>query len=127
MVLAALAFSPETFAVGADIFGVTNWIRFLESIPPQWGALRQSLFDELGDPNKDREMLRATSPLFHADKIRKPLLVLQGANDPRAYRRSNQMRLSKRSGRTAVRSNTSSFPMKDTGLVKRRMRFALTK
>jgi len=83
MVLAALAFSPETFAVGVDIFGVTNWIRFLESIPPQWGALRQSLFDEFGDPNKDKEMLRATSPLFHADKIRKPLLVLQGANDPR--------------------------------------------
>ena len=83
MVLAALAFSPETFAVGVDIFGVTNWIRFLESIPPQWGAIRQSLFDEFGDPNKDREMLRATSPLFHADKIRKPLLVLQGANDPR--------------------------------------------
>ena len=83
MVLAALAFSPETFAAGVDIFGVTNWIRFLESIPPQWGALRQSLFDEFGDPNKDREMLRATSPLFHADKIRKPLLVLQGANDPR--------------------------------------------
>ena len=83
MVLAAMAFSPETFAVGVDIFGITNWIRFLESIPPQWGALRQSLFDEFGDPNKDREMLRATSPLFHADKIRKPLLVLQGANDPR--------------------------------------------
>jgi dipeptidyl aminopeptidase/acylaminoacyl peptidase len=86
MVLAALAFSPETFAVGVDIFGVTNWIKFLESIPPQWGALRQSLFDEFGDPNKDREMLRATSPLFHADKIRKPLLVLQGANDPRVLK-----------------------------------------
>jgi dipeptidyl aminopeptidase/acylaminoacyl peptidase len=83
MVLAALAFSPETFAAGVDIFGVTNWIRFLESIPPQWGPIRQSLFDEFGDPDKDREMLRATSPLFHADKIRKPLLVLQGANDPR--------------------------------------------
>ncbi|HEX6126884.1 MAG TPA: S9 family peptidase [Pyrinomonadaceae bacterium] len=83
MVLAALAFSSETFAAGVDLFGVTNWIRFLESIPPQWGSIRQSLFDEFGDPVKDREMLRSTSPLFHADKIRKPLLVLQGANDAR--------------------------------------------
>lgn len=54
MVLAALAFSLETFASGVDIFGVTNWISLLESIPPQWGALRQSLFNEFDAANVDK-------------------------------------------------------------------------
>jgi dipeptidyl aminopeptidase/acylaminoacyl peptidase len=83
MVLAALAFQPEEFAVGVDIFGVSNWLRTLESMPPWWEAQRQALFQEIGDPAKDREMLRAISPVFHADKIRRPLMVLQGKNDPR--------------------------------------------
>jgi dipeptidyl aminopeptidase/acylaminoacyl peptidase len=83
MVLAALAFRPEEFAVGVDIFGVSNWLRTLESMPPWWEAQRQALYEEIGDPVKDREMLRAISPVFHADKIRRPLLVLQGKNDPR--------------------------------------------
>jgi dipeptidyl aminopeptidase/acylaminoacyl peptidase len=86
MVLAALAFKPEEFAVGVDIFGVSNWVRTLESIPPYWESFRKSLYKELGDPSKDRENLRAISPLFHADKIVKPLIVLQGANDPRVIK-----------------------------------------
>lgn len=86
MVLAALAFKPEEFAVGVDIFGVSNWVRTLESIPPYWESFRKSLYKELGDPAKDRENLRAISPLFHADKIVKPLIVLQGANDPRVIK-----------------------------------------
>jgi dipeptidyl aminopeptidase/acylaminoacyl peptidase len=83
MVLAALAFQPEEFTVGVDIFGVSNWQRTLESMPPYWEAQRQALYQEIGDPVKDREMLRAISPVFHADKIRRPLMVLQGKNDPR--------------------------------------------
>jgi dipeptidyl aminopeptidase/acylaminoacyl peptidase len=86
MVLAALAFKPEEFAVGVDIFGVSNWLRTLESIPPYWEAQRQALYQEIGDPVKDREMLRAISPVFHADKIRRPLMVLQGQNDPRVIK-----------------------------------------
>ena len=86
MVLAALAFKPEEFKVGVDIFGVANWIRTLESIPPYWESSRKALYKEIGDPQKDREFLKATSPLFHADKITKPLLVLQGANDPRVIK-----------------------------------------
>ena len=82
MILAALAFQPEEFAVGVDIFGVSNWLRTLESIPPYWESFREALYKEIGDPARDREMLRAISPLFHADKIRKPLLVLQGAERP---------------------------------------------
>jgi dipeptidyl aminopeptidase/acylaminoacyl peptidase len=86
MVLSALAFRPEAFKVGIDIFGVANWIRTLESIPPYWESFRLALYQEIGDPVKDRERLMATSPLFHAGEIRKPLMVIQGANDPRVIK-----------------------------------------
>jgi dipeptidyl aminopeptidase/acylaminoacyl peptidase len=86
MVLAALAFQPEVFDVGVDIFGVSNWLRTLKSIPPYWESFRLALYKEIGDPVKDEAMLRANSPLFHADKIRRPLLVLQGQNDPRVIK-----------------------------------------
>ena len=65
---------------------MANWVRTLESIPPYWESFRQALYQEIGDPKKDLEQLKAISPLFHADKIRKPLLVLQGANDPRVIK-----------------------------------------
>ena len=83
MTLAALAFHPDAFDVGVNIFGVSNWLRTLKSIPSWWEAQRQALYAELGDPNTQEDMLREISPLFHAEKITKPLLVLQGANDPR--------------------------------------------
>jgi len=86
MVLAALAFHPEEFAVGVDIFGVSNWLRTIESIPKWWESQRLALYQEMGDPERDQEMLREISPLFHADRIRRPLLVLQGANDPRVIK-----------------------------------------
>lgn len=85
MVLAALAFRPEEFAVGVDIFGVSNWVRTLQSIPPWWESFRKALEVEMGDFD-DEEYLRSISPLFHADKITKPLIVLQGANDPRVLK-----------------------------------------
>lgn len=83
MVAAALAFEPEVFDVGVNIFGVTNWVRTLESIPPYWADIRESLYDEMGDPKTDGERHRRISPLFHAKNIVKPMLVVQGANDPR--------------------------------------------
>ena len=86
MVLAALAFKPDEFAVGVDLFGVSNWVRTLQSIPPYWESFRKSLYKEIGDPSTDLENLKAVSPLFHADKIVKPLIVLQGANDPRVIK-----------------------------------------
>ncbi len=83
MTAAALAFHPEAFEAGINIFGVTNWVRTLESIPAWWGAQRVALYDEMGDPATDAERHRAISPLFHAGNIVRPLLVVQGANDPR--------------------------------------------
>lgn len=86
MVLAALAFRPEAFAVGVDLFGISNWVRTLKSIPPWWEAFREALYREIGNPQTDEEYLRRISPLFHADRITKPLMVLQGANDPRVLK-----------------------------------------
>ncbi|MGX6647602.1 alpha/beta fold hydrolase [Maricaulaceae bacterium MS644] len=80
---AALTFHPEAFDLGINIFGVTNWVRTLESIPPWWESFREALYDEMGDPATDAERHRAISPLFHADRIVRPMLVVQGANDPR--------------------------------------------
>jgi dipeptidyl aminopeptidase/acylaminoacyl peptidase len=80
---AALTFHPEAFEAGINIFGVTNWVRTLESIPAWWGAQRQALYDEMGDPATDAERHRRISPLFHAKNIVRPMLVVQGANDPR--------------------------------------------
>jgi dipeptidyl aminopeptidase/acylaminoacyl peptidase len=84
MTMAALAFTPDEFAAGVNIFGVTNWLRTLRSIPPYWESFRKALYAEMGDPNTtDSVMLYNTSPLFHAQNVTKPLIVLQGKNDPR--------------------------------------------
>ena len=84
MTMAALTYAPDDFEVGVNIFGVTNWLRTLKSIPPYWESFRKALYDEIGDPTTaDSTRLYEISPLFHADKVKKPLMVLQGANDPR--------------------------------------------
>ena len=86
MTLAALAFAPDVFDVGVDIFGVSNWLRTLGVIPSWWEAQRKALYAEMGDPVADEKMLYEVSPVFHAARIRKPLIVLQGANDPRVIK-----------------------------------------
>jgi dipeptidyl aminopeptidase/acylaminoacyl peptidase len=84
MTMAALTYTPEEFAVGVNLFGVTNWMRTLKSIPPYWESFREALYKELGDPfTRDSIRLKRISPLFHTDKVTKPLMVLQGSKDPR--------------------------------------------
>ncbi|WP_040278127.1 S9 family peptidase [Psychroserpens damuponensis] len=84
MTMAALTYTPEEFDVGVNLFGVTNWMRTLKSIPPYWESMRESLYLELGDPfTADSVRLKRISPLFHTEKVTKPLIVLQGAQDPR--------------------------------------------
>lgn len=84
MTMAALTYTPEEFAVGVNLFGVTNWMRTLKSIPPYWESFREALYKELGDPfSSDSVRLKKISPLFHTDKVTKPLIVLQGSKDPR--------------------------------------------
>lgn len=84
MTMAAMTFAPDEFNVGIDIFGVTNWLRTLKSIPPYWESFRKALYAELGDPyTADSTHLYNISPLFHAKNIKNPIMVLQGANDVR--------------------------------------------
>ncbi|WP_456463562.1 alpha/beta fold hydrolase [Lutibacter sp.] len=87
MTMAALTFAPDEFDVGVNLYGVTNWLRTLKSIPPYWEAFREALYKELGDPySTDSIRLRKISPLFHAESISKPLIVLQGTQDPRVLK-----------------------------------------
>ena len=86
MVLAALTFQPTEFAVGVNLFGISNWVRTLESIPPWWESFREALYKEMGNPETDKDYLYRISPLFHYENIVNPLMVLQGANDPRVLK-----------------------------------------
>ncbi|MUK28743.1 prolyl oligopeptidase family serine peptidase [Aliivibrio fischeri] len=86
MSVAALTFYPEEFDIGINIFGVTNWVRTLNSIPPWWEPFKKALYDEMGDPATDGKRHKAISPLFHTKNISRPLMVIQGANDPRVLK-----------------------------------------
>ena len=86
MVAQALTATPNEFAVGVNLFGVTNWLRTLKNIPAWWESFREALYKEMGNPETDSIYLHKISPLFHADKITKPFMVLQGANDPRVLK-----------------------------------------
>lgn len=87
MVLAALTLQPDAFRAGVDLFGISNWIRTLRSTPPWWESFRRALYTEMGDPATDDSVrLQRISPLFSARAIRAPLMVLQGANDPRVLK-----------------------------------------
>lgn len=85
MTLAALTFRPEEFAAGVDLYGISNWVRTVQSIPPWWESFRKALEQEMGD-FEDETFFHDKSPLFHAERIRRPLIVLQGANDPRVLK-----------------------------------------
>lgn len=118
MVLAALTLRPTAFAAGVDLFGPSNWVRTLESIPAWWGAQRDALFAKMGDPATDGERLRRVSPVFHADRIRRPLMVLQGANDPRVLQRESD-EIVAAARRNGVPVEYLVFPDEGHGFVKR--------
>ena len=81
--LAGLTFTPDIYACGVDYVGVSNIFTLLETLPPYWELGRQMMYEMIGNPETEKELLEAASPLFHIDKIKAPLLVAQGANDPR--------------------------------------------
>ena len=83
---AAMAFRPTAFQAGISAYGPTNWLRTLTDIPPWWGSERQSIYAEMSDPATDADRLRRTSPFFHADAIQRPMLISQGAKDPRVLK-----------------------------------------
>ena len=81
--LAGLAFTPDLYACGVDYVGVSNIFTLLETLPPYWELGRQMMYEMIGNPETEKDLLKAASPLFHADKITAPLFIAQGANDPR--------------------------------------------
>ena len=92
VVLAGLTFTPDLYACGVDYVGVANLFTLMETIPPYWEPMRRMMYEMIGDPEKDAELFRRVSPVFHADRIKAPLLIVQGANDPRVKKaESDQM------------------------------------
>jgi dipeptidyl aminopeptidase/acylaminoacyl peptidase len=81
--LAGITFTPDLYAAAVDYVGVSNIFTLLKTIPPYWESQRKMFNERVGDPEKDKELLEKVSPVFHADKIKAPLFVAQGANDPR--------------------------------------------
>ncbi len=90
--LAGLTFTPDLYACGVDYVGVSNLFTFLKTIPPYWKPYLDMLYEMVGDLQKDSVLLAAASPVFHVDNIKAPLLVAQGAKDPRVnINESNQI------------------------------------
>ena len=90
--LAGVAFTPKLYACGVDYVGVSNLFTFMQTIPPYWRPMLEMMYEQVGNPETDREQLAATSPALHADRIEVPLFIAQGANDPRVNKaESDQM------------------------------------
>lgn len=81
--LVGLTFTPDVFACGVDIVGPSNLITLMQSIPPYWEPLKANFYHRVGNLETEEEFLKTRSPLFFVDRIEKPLLIGQGANDPR--------------------------------------------
>ena len=90
--LAGVTFTPDAFRCGVDIVGPSNLFTLLQTIPPYWEAGKQQFYQRMGDPTTDagRALLRERSPLFMADRIKVPLLIGQGQNDPRVNVRESE-------------------------------------
>lgn len=90
--LAGITLTPDLYCCAVDYVGVSNLFTFMNTIPPYWKPYLDQFHEMVGDPVKDSVMLREASPVFHADKIKVPLFIAQGANDPRVNKaESDQM------------------------------------
>ncbi len=81
--LAGVAFTPDLYACAVDYVGVSNLFTFMKTIPPYWKPYLDQFYEMVGHPEKDSMLLASASPALHADKIKAPLFIAQGANDPR--------------------------------------------
>ncbi|MCB0522206.1 MAG: S9 family peptidase [Lewinellaceae bacterium] len=81
--LAGVTFTPDLYACAIDYVGVSNLFTFMNTIPPYWKPYLDMMYEMVGNPEKDKDYMYDASPVFHIDKIKAPLFVVQGANDPR--------------------------------------------
>jgi dipeptidyl aminopeptidase/acylaminoacyl peptidase len=90
--LAGVTYTPDLYACAVDYVGVSNLFTFMNTIPPYWKPYLDMMHEMVGDPEKDKALLTATSPALNADRIKAPLFIAQGARDPRVnIDESNQM------------------------------------
>jgi len=90
--LAGIVYTPDLYAAAIDYVGVSNLFTFMKTIPPYWKPYLDQLYEMVGDPVKDSLLLAEASPVLHVDKIKVPLFIAQGANDPRVNKdESDQM------------------------------------
>ena len=90
--LAGLTFTPELYACGLDLWGISNYFTFYEGFPPYWKPYLEEINERWGDPVADSLQMYETSPVFHVERIRAPVFIAQGVNDPRVrIRQSEQM------------------------------------
>jgi dipeptidyl aminopeptidase/acylaminoacyl peptidase len=90
--LAGVAYTPDLYAAAVDYVGVANLLTFMKSIPPYWKPYLEMFYEMVGNPETETDMLKAASPVFSAERIKTPLLIAQGAKDPRvAKNESDQM------------------------------------
>lgn len=81
--LAGVTFTPDLYACAVDYVGVSNMFTFMNTIPPYWEPFKKQMYELVGDPVKDSTLLAEVSPALHVGKIKAPLFIAQGANDPR--------------------------------------------
>ncbi len=81
--LAGVTYTPDLYACAVDYVGVSNLFTFMNTIPPYWKPYLEMMYEMVGDPEADSLAMAAASPALHTDKIKTPLFVIQGANDPR--------------------------------------------
>jgi dipeptidyl aminopeptidase/acylaminoacyl peptidase len=111
--LAGLTFTPDVYAAGASYVGPSNLLTLLESIPPYWKPIKKMLTMRMGNPEnpEEKKRLKKQSPFFHAENIDDPLLVIQGANDPRVKKQeSDQIVVAAREKDTALGRRTTASP-----------------
>ncbi|MGQ9810733.1 MAG: S9 family peptidase [bacterium] len=88
--LVGATFTPDLFCCAVDVVGPSNLLTWITSIPPYWSIMREILYKRIGNPETESEFLKSRSPLFYVDRIKIPMLIAQGANDPRVPRQESE-------------------------------------
>lgn len=125
-VLAAAAFTPDVFQCGVDLFGPSDLATLIRSMPPYWSVEKVNILKRLGDPDTEPDFLKEISPLNYADRIRMPLLIAQGANDPRVKPEESD-RIVKALREKGIECEYMVFPDEGHGFVKPENRLAFYK
>ncbi len=118
--LAGVTFTPDLYACAVDYVGVSNIFTWMEAFPPYWEPFIAMVYEMVGDPATEPDFIRSISPFFHVDKIEVPMLVAQGANDPRVKKDESDQIVAALQGARHRRASTSSRTTRATASPTRR-------